>query len=76
MKNLKAAIFTATLVLFGLTNVKAQESKIVKEKTGKSNSVSNVKATLQTQVSIVSLVEKRHLKTKHDTAKNSVGNIR
>ena len=76
MKNLKTAIFTATLVLCGLTNVKAQDSKIVKEKAVKSNSASDLKTTLQTQTSIEFAIEKRRLKTKHDTAKNSVGNIR
>ena len=76
MKNLKTAIFTVTLVLCGLTNVKAQDSKIVKEKAVKSNSASDLKTTLQTQTSIESVVEKRRLKTKHDTAKNSIGNIR
>jgi hypothetical protein len=76
MKNLKTAIFTVTLVLCGLTNVKAQDSKIVKEKVVKSNSASDLKTTLQTQTSIESAVEKRRLKTKHDTAKNSIGNIR
>ncbi|EJL61521.1 hypothetical protein [Flavobacterium sp. CF136] len=76
MKNLKTAIFTVTLVLCGLTNVKAQDSKIVKEKAVKSNSASDLKTTLQTQTSIESAVEKRRLKTKHDTAKNSIGNIR
>ena len=76
MKNLKRAIFTVTLVLCGLTNVKAQDSKIVKEKAVKSNSASDLKTTLQTQTSIESAVEKRRLKTKHDTAKNSIGNIR
>lgn len=76
MKNLKTAIFTVTLVLCGLTNVKAQDSKIVKEKTVKSNSASDLKTTLQTQTSIEFAIEKRRLKTKHDTAKNSVGNIR
>ena len=76
MKNLKTAIFTVTLVLCGLTNVKAQDSKIVKEKMVKSNSASDLKTTLQTQTSIESAVEKRRLKTKHDTAKNSIGNIR
>lgn len=39
MKNLKTTIFAATLVLYCSTNVKAQESKIVKEKTIKSTSV-------------------------------------
>lgn len=76
MKNLKTAIFTVTLVLCGLTNVKAQDSKIVKEKAVKSNSASDLKTTLQAQTSIESAVEKRRLKTKHDTAKNSIGNIR
>jgi len=76
MKNLKTAIFTVTLVLCGLTNVKAQDSKIIKEKAVKSNSASDLKTTLQTQTSIEFAVEKRRLKTKHDTAKNSVGNIR
>jgi len=76
MKNLKTAIFTVTLVLCGLTNVKAQDSKTVKEKAVKSNSASDLKTTLQTQTSIESAVEKRRLKTKHDTAKNSIGNIR
>lgn len=76
MKNLKTAIFTVTLVLCGLTNVKAQDNKIVKEKAVKSNSASDLKTTLQTQTSIESAVEKRRLKTKHDTAKNSIGNIR
>ena len=76
MKNLKTAIFTVTLVLCGLTNVKAQDSKIVKEKAVKTNSASDLKTTLQTQTSLESAVEKRRLKTKHDTAKNSIGNIR
>jgi len=75
MKNLKTAIFTATLVLCCLTNVKAQENKIVKEKIAKSNSASDLKTT-QTEASISFAAEKRRLKTKHDTAKNSVGNIR
>ena len=38
MKNLKTTIFTAALVLYCLTSVKAQEGKIVKEKTIKSTS--------------------------------------
>ncbi len=38
MKNLKTTIFTVTLTLCCLTSVKAQDSKIVKEKTIKSNS--------------------------------------
>ena len=38
MKNLKTTIFTAVLVVFCLTNVKAQDGKIVKEKTIKSTS--------------------------------------
>lgn len=38
MKNLKTTIFTAALVVFCLTNVKAQDGKIVKEKTIKSTS--------------------------------------
>lgn len=38
MKNLKTTIFTAALVVYCLTNVKAQEGKIVKEKTIKSTS--------------------------------------
>ena len=38
MKNLKTTIFTAALVLYCLTNVKAQEGKIVKEKAIKSTS--------------------------------------
>lgn len=75
MKNLKTAIFTATLIFCCLTNVKAQENKIVKEKTAKSNSASDLK-TIQTEASISFTAEKRRLKTKHDTAKNSVGNIR
>lgn len=75
MKNLKTAIFTATLVLCCLTNVKAQDSKSVKEKIAKSNSASDLK-TIQTDASISFAAEKRRLKTKHDTAKNSVGNIR
>lgn len=76
MKNLKTAIFTATLILCCLTNVKAQENKIVKEKIAKSNSASDLKTTLETQVSMAVSIDKRRLKTKHDTAKNSVGNIR
>jgi len=39
MKNLKTTIFATVLVLCCLTNVKAQESKIVKEKSAKSTSV-------------------------------------
>lgn len=38
MKNLKTTIFTAALVVYCLTNVKAQDGKIVKEKTIKSTS--------------------------------------
>lgn len=38
MKNLKTTIFTAVLVVFCLTYVKAQDGKIVKEKTIKSTS--------------------------------------
>jgi hypothetical protein len=38
MKNLKTTIFAVTFVLCCLTNVKAQDSKIVKEQTIKSNS--------------------------------------
>ena len=76
MKNLKTAIFTVTLVLCGLTNVKAQDSKNVKDKVLKSNSASDLKTTFQTQTSIEFAIEKRRLKTKHDTVKNSVGNIR
>ena len=38
MKNLKTTIFTAVLVVFCSTNVKAQDGKIVKEKTIKSTS--------------------------------------
>lgn len=76
MKNFKTAIFTATFVLCGLINVKAQDSKIVKEKTVKSNSDSELKATLEIQTQVGVALDKRRLKTKHDTAKNSVGNIR
>jgi hypothetical protein len=76
MKNLKTAIFTATLLLCCLTNVKAQESKIVKEKIVKSNSASEFKTTLETQTQAGVALEKKRLKTRHETAKNSVGNIR
>jgi hypothetical protein len=75
MKNLKTAIFAVILILCCLTNVKAQESKIAKEKPVKSSSASDLKTT-QAEVSISFAIEKRRLKTKHDTAKNSVGNIR
>jgi len=76
MKNFKKVIFTLTFVMFGLTCVKAQDSKNVKEKTVKSSSVSDSKSTLKAQSNIEVPLEARRLKTKHDTAKNSVGNIR
>jgi hypothetical protein len=76
MKNFKTAIFTAAFVLCCLTNVKAQDSKNVKEKTAKTTSASEMKATLETQTQAGVVLDKRRLKTKHDTAKNSVGNIR
>lgn len=76
MKNFKTAIFTVTLVLFGLAGVKAQDSKNEKEKTAKSGSASDSKTTLITQTNVEVPLESRRLKTKHDTAKNSVGNIR
>lgn len=76
MKNFKTAIFTVAFVLCGLTGVKAQDSKNVKEKTVKSSSASDSKATLETQTNVGVPLEARRLKTKHDTAKNSVGNIR
>jgi hypothetical protein len=75
MKNFKTAIFTATLVLC-LTDVKAQDSKNVKDKTVKSISGSEFKTTLETHTGASAALDKRRLKTKHDTAKNSVGNIR
>lgn len=49
---------------------------IVENKTAGVKAISGVKDTLQTQVLIVFTVENGVLKTKHDTAKNSVGNIR
>ncbi|MGO4770075.1 hypothetical protein ACEN2I_00295 [Flavobacterium sp. W22_SRS_FK3] len=76
MKNLKKAVFTVAVVLCSLTNVKAQDSKSAKEKTVKSNSESELKTTLEKQVRVVVSIDKRRLKTKHDTAKNSVSNIR
>ena len=76
MKNFKTAVFTGAFVLCCLTNVKAQDSKNVKEKTTKSSSDSELKTTLETQIQAGVALDKRRLKTKHDTAKNSVGNIR
>ena len=76
MKNIKTVIFTTAFVLCCLTNVKAQDSKNVKEKTVKSNSASELRTTLETQTQAGVALDKRRLKTKHDTAKNSVGNIR
>nr|WP_315188235.1 hypothetical protein [uncultured Flavobacterium sp.] len=76
MKNFKTAIFTTAFVLCCLTNVTAQESKNVKEKTAKSNSDSELKATLETQSQAGVALDKRRLKTRHETAKNSIGNIR
>ncbi|WP_163400463.1 hypothetical protein [Flavobacterium fluviatile] len=75
MKNFKKAIFTMAFVLC-LTNVKAQDTKNLKEKAAKSNSGSELKTTLEPQVPTAVASDKRRLKTKHDTAKNSVGNIR
>ncbi|MEL1254215.1 hypothetical protein AAEO57_10540 [Flavobacterium sp. DGU38] len=75
MKNFKTAIFTVAFV-FCLTSVKAQDTKSVKEKTAKPDSASELKTTLETQTQVVVALDKRRLKTKHDTAKNSVGNIR
>ncbi|WP_417939982.1 hypothetical protein [Flavobacterium sp. RS13.1] len=74
MKNFKTAIFTGAFVLCCLTNVKAQDSKNVKEKSVKSNSDSELKTTLQTQAGLA--FDKRRLKTRHETAKNSISNIR
>lgn len=76
MKNFKTAILTLAFVLCCLTNVKAQDVKNVKEKTVKSTSSSELKASIETQTPVGIVLEKRRLKTKHDTAKNSVGNIR
>ena len=49
---------------------------IVENKTAGVKAISGVKDTLQTQVLIVFKIENGVLKTKHDTAKNSVRNIR
>lgn len=49
---------------------------IVENQTAGVKAISGVKDTLQTQVLIVFTIENGVLKTKHDTAKNSVGNIR
>lgn len=76
MKNFKTTIFTVTLVLFGLAGVKAQDNKNEKEKTVKSGSASDSKTTLITQTNVEVPLEARRLKTRHETAKNSVGNIR
>ncbi|MCI9846311.1 hypothetical protein [Flavobacterium pectinovorum] len=76
MKNFKTAIFTTAFVLCCLTNVNAQDSKSVKEKTIKSNSASELKSKLETQTQAGVALDKRRLKTRHETAKNSIGNIR
>ncbi|WP_264565201.1 hypothetical protein [Flavobacterium sp. N3904] len=51
MKNLRTTIFVATLGWCGLTNVNAQDSEIVKEKTTKSSSVSESTLVEPTQKS-------------------------
>ncbi|WP_163394445.1 hypothetical protein [Flavobacterium limi] len=76
MKNFKTAIFTTALALCCLANVKAQDSKNVKEKTAKTTSASELKTALEIQAPTVLALDKKRLKTKHDTVKNSIGNIR
>ncbi|WP_269237163.1 hypothetical protein [Flavobacterium flavigenum] len=76
MKNFKTTIFTTAFALCCLTSAKAQDSKNVKEKTVTTTSASELKATLETQSPTVVALDKRRLKTKHDTAKNSISNVR
>ena len=76
MKNFKTAIFTTAFVLCSLINVKAQDTKNVKEKTVKTSTVLELKTTLETQAPTAVALDKRRLKTKHETAKNSISNVR
>ncbi|WP_163408436.1 hypothetical protein [Flavobacterium ajazii] len=76
MKNLKRTMFTTAFVLCCLTNVKAQDTKNIKEKTVKTTSVSELKAALETLAPTVVALDKRRLKTRHETAKNSINNVR
>ncbi|PXY42502.1 hypothetical protein DMB65_00290 [Flavobacterium cheongpyeongense] len=76
MKNFKIAIFTTAFILCCLTNVKAQDCKNVKEKIAKSNPTSELKLISETQSQAAASLDRRRLKTKHDTAKNSISNVR